>query len=120
MTARSEAARADIKERRKQIIEESSLEIAEERRFDEDIDVSTKPAVDEEGQSEKKSRGLVEDTEGDCSELSNWQPASEPKTLLKMPALDEVPNINRVSTNSLSPQAIACSLQSSHLTGICL
>ena len=93
MTARSEAARADIKERRKQIIEESSLEIAEERRFDEDIDVSTKPAVDEEGQSEKKSWGLVEDTEGDCSELSNWQPASEPKTnldnLLKMPTLEE-------------------------------
>ena len=93
MTARSEAARADIKERRKQIIEESSLEIAEERRFDEDIDLFNKPAEEEEDRSEKKSWGLVEETEGGCSELSNWQPASEPKTnldnLLKMPTLDE-------------------------------
>jgi len=93
VTARSEAARADIKERRKQIIEESSLEIAEERRLDEDIDLFNKPTEDEEDRSENKSWGLLEETEGGCSELSNWQPASEPKTsldnLLKMPTLDE-------------------------------
>ena len=87
MTKRSTAVRSDIKERRRQITEEASIE--SEDRVEQ---LAFEPAEDhEENHEENRSRAVINQSESDYSEQTNWRAdmSGSQSSLLKLPTLNE-------------------------------
>jgi len=87
VTKRSTAVRSDIKERRRQITEEASIESE-----DGVEQLAFEPAEDhEENQLENRSRAVNNQSESDYSEQTNWRAdmSGSQSSLLKLPTLNE-------------------------------